>query len=157
MKWSDDTKPPTLPTHLLPPKSDPRIEGIPAAVEAELQAYLERDLVQTTNSDDDDDDDDNDNDNTVQVEDVIIDNDDDDADYGELVNNEFLSSFDQEIGPTGATIIHEGVLFAQYSNCHRELYYENCEIYGDDPNESEEAINRLANSTFHSNFLYDNM
>ena len=50
MKWSDDTKPPTLPTHLLPPRSNPRIEGIPAAVEAELQAYLERAQVETTNN-----------------------------------------------------------------------------------------------------------
>ena len=118
VKWSDDTKPPTLPTHLLPPKSDPRIKGIPAAVEAELQTYLERAQVQTTDNDGDDDD--NDYDTTVQVEDVINDNADvDDADYGELVNNEFLSPFDQEIGPTGATIIHDGVLFAQYSDCHR--------------------------------------
>ena len=103
---------------------------------------------------------------------MIDENVDDDADYGELVNNEFLSPFDQEIRPTGATIIHDGVLFAQYSNCHCELYYESCEIYGDDPNESEEAINRIANSSkvwtlcdnalslrddsiFHSELLYD--
>ena len=70
------------------------------------------------------------------------------------------------------TIEHDGVLFTQYSNCHRELYYESCEIYGDDPSESEEAINRIANSSevwtlcdnapsfgddsmFHSELLYD--
>ena len=66
--------------------------------------------------------------------------------YDELVNNEFFSPFDQEIGPTGETRMYDGVLFAQYSNCHNELYYELCEIYGDDPNDSKEAINRLANS-----------
>ena len=46
----------------------------------------------------------------------------DDADYEELINHEFLSPFDQEIGPIGATIMQESVLFAQYSNCHQELY-----------------------------------
>ena len=68
--------------------------------------------------------------------------------------------------------MHEGVLFAQYSNCHHELYYESCEIYGDDPEDSEQAQSRLANSgeitwdaihshslgddsEFQSDFLYD--
>mmetsp|Transcript_41755 Transcript_41755/g.46612 ORF Transcript_41755/g.46612 Transcript_41755/m.46612 type:complete len:242 (+) Transcript_41755:2105-2830(+) len=88
--------------------------------------------------------------------------------------NSYQRLIDQEIGPAGVTIIHDSVLFAQYSNCHHELYYESCEIYSDDPNESEEAINRLANSskawtlcdntaspslrddsTFHSKFQYD--
>ena len=96
----------------------------------------------------------------------------DDNDYGELVNNEFFSPFDQEIGPNGVTRMHDGVLLAQYSNCYQILYYESCEIYGDDLNDSEEAINRVANSgevswndvsspslgddsTFHSDFLCD--
>ena len=151
----------------MPPKLDPRVETIPSAVAAEIRAYLKQAHVET---------------NTVQVEDVTddeVDYDDadygepiDDADYGELVNNEFFSPFDQEIGPTGVTRMHDGVPFAQYSNYHHELYYESCEIYGDDPNDSEEAIDRLANSgevswnnasspslgddsTFHSDFLYD--
>ena len=75
-----------------------------------MRAYFNRAHVETTNSNDNDDDDDNEN--TVQVEDVIDDDNDDDDDYGELVNNEFLSLFDQDIGPTDATIIHDGVLFA---------------------------------------------
>ena len=82
-----------------------------------MQAYLERAQVQTTNSNGGGDDDDNDD--TIQVEDVIDNNDDDNATtYRELVNNEFLSPIDQEIGATGATIEHDGVHFAQYSNYH---------------------------------------
>ena len=76
--------------------------------------------------------------------------DDDDADYGEpidddddgeSVSNEFYSPFDQEIGPTGETRMYNDVLFAQYSNCHYELYYESCEIVSDNPNDSKDAIN----------------
>ena len=70
----------------------------------------------------------------------------DDDDDGELVNDEFYSPFEQPIGPTGETRMCDGVLFAQYSNFHHELYYQSCEIYGDDPNDSKEAIERLANS-----------
>ena len=33
-------------------------------------------------------------------------------------------------------------------NCHyREFYYKSCEIYGDDPAETEEAIARIAYSS----------
>ena len=43
------------------------------------------------------------------------------------------------------TIEHEGVLYAQY--CHYgELYYQSCEIYGDDPSKAKEAIDMMANS-----------
>ena len=125
----------------MPPKIDPRVEPIPAAIAAEIRAYLSQAHVEANN---------------IQVEDASddeVDDDDadygepiDDADYGELVNNEFFSPFDQEIGPTGETKLCDGVLFAQYSNCHHELYYESCEIYGDNPNDSKEAIERLANS-----------
>ena len=189
IKSSVNTKPPTSPTHLLPIKHDPRIVGIPAAVKREFQAYLEQAHVETTSSNGDDNDDDNNT--TVQVEDVFDASNSSESppakpsaslsesfdfdvnnDYGELVNNEFLPPFDQQIGPTGATIIHDGVLFAKYSNCHRELYYDSSEIYGDDPNESEETINRIANSSevwtlcdnapsleddsmFHFEFLYE--
>ena len=49
----------------------------------------------------------------IQVVDVIEDTNNDDATtYGEPVNNKFLSPIDQEIGPTGVTIKHDGVLFA---------------------------------------------
>ena len=33
-RWKDQIKTSTFPTHLLPPKSDPPIEGVPAAVAA---------------------------------------------------------------------------------------------------------------------------
>ena len=32
IRWKDQMKASTFPTHLLPPKSDPTIEGVPAAV-----------------------------------------------------------------------------------------------------------------------------
>ena len=135
-------KTPSFPTHLLPPKSNPRIEGVPAAVEAEFQSYLDRarvggmeqihDIVYyDSNSDvDDDNDDDDDDDNdtfhdTSQIEDVIEDSNDGDATiHGESINHEFLSLIGQEIRATGVTIKHEGVLYVQYSNYHRELYYK---------------------------------
>jgi len=163
IKWSADTKPPSLPTHLLQAKHDPRIIGVPAAVEKEMQAYLERAHAETTNSNGDDDV--NNNETAVQVEDVFDTSNSSESptakpsaslselfdydvnnDYGELVNDVFLSPFDH-IGPTGETIMDDGVLFAQYSNCHGELYYDSSEIYGDDLNDSEETINRLANSS----------
>ena len=82
VKWSVDTKPPSLPTHLLPsPKLDTRSERIPSAITAEIKAYLEQAQDETTNSNGDDNCDLNNN--TVQVEDVPDDNVDDDADYGE--------------------------------------------------------------------------
>ena len=164
---SSDTKPASFPTHLLPPKIDPRIETIPAAIAAKVRAYFTKAHNKT---------------NTVQVKDESDDEvDDDDAGYGEPidddddgepVNNEFYSPFEYQIGPTGENRMYDDVLFAQYSNCHHELYYESCEIYGDDPNDSKEAIERLANSgevswtdastpslgddsMFYEDFLYD--
>ena len=41
VKWTTDTKPPALPTHLLPPPRPPSIEGLPAAaVKAQLRSYF---------------------------------------------------------------------------------------------------------------------
>ena len=152
----------------MPPKIDPKVETISAAIAAKVKAYFIKAHDGT---------------NTVQVKDVSNDkvDDDDDACYGEptdddedgeSVNDEFYSPFEQQIGPTGETRMYDDVLFAQYSNCHHELYYESCEIYGDDPNDSKEAIQRLANSgeiswtktstpllrddsMFYEDFLYD--
>ena len=93
-------KTPSFPTHLLPsPKSDPQIKGVPAAVAAELQSYVDQarvhgmqqidDLVYyDSNSDEDDEDDDDTFHDAIQVEDVIEDTNDDDATtYGEQINN----------------------------------------------------------------------
>ena len=103
VKWTTDKKPPSLPTHLLPPPSTPRINGLPAAVEAQLRSYFGRTHVDADEVTDNNVDDDADYGEPI-----------DDADYGELVNNELFSAIDQEIGPTGTTIMHDGVLFAQY-------------------------------------------
>ena len=70
-------------------------------------------------------------------------NDDDDR---EPINNDFLPPVGQQDGATGAMYKHEGVLYAQYCHC-RELYYQSYEIYGDDPIETEEAIDRIAHSS----------
>ena len=75
-------------------------------------------------------------------------NDDDATIYGELINNEFLPPVGQEDGAIGVMIEHKGVLYAQY--CHfGDLYYQSCEIYGDDPTETEEAMNRMAHANYH--------
>ena len=105
-----------------------------------------------SNSYDDDDDDDTFHD-AIQVEDVIEDTNNDEATiYGEPIINEFIASVGQEDRATGVTIDHEGVLYAQYchttDDCHYgELYYQSCEIYRDDPAETEEAIDRMAHSS----------
>ena len=126
-----------------------------------------------SNADDNDDDADDTFHDTSQVENVIEDSNYGDAIiYGESINNEFISPIGQEIGATGVTIEHEGVLYAQYSNYHRKLYYTSCKIYRNDPAETEEAIDRIVHSSeiwtlcdnvpsfrddsmFHSELLYD--
>ena len=94
-------KTPTFPTHLLPPKSDPRIKGVPSVVATELQFYVDQAQVQgmqqiddlvyyDSNSDDDEYDDDTFHD-VIQVKNIIEDTNDDDAIiYREPINNEFL-------------------------------------------------------------------
>ena len=155
VKWKDQMKAPSFPTHLLPsPKRDSQIKGVPAAVAVELQSYVDQAQVQGTqqidncvyyNSNSDDDEDDNDTfHDVIQVEDVIEDTNNDDANiYGEPINNEFLPPAGQQDGTTGVTIEHEEVLYAQYYY-YGELYYQSCEIYGDDPAETKEAIDRMA-------------
>ena len=49
-------------------------------------------------------------------------------------------------GATGETIEHEGILHAQYCR-YGGLYYQSCEIYGDDPAKTEEAIDMMAHSS----------
>ena len=73
-------------------------------------------------------------------------NDDDDNIHGKPINNDFLQPVGQQEGATGAMYEHEGVLYTQYWH-YGELYYQSCEIYGDDPIETEEAIDRMAHSS----------
>ena len=84
---------------------------------------------------------------SIQVEDVTDDTDDDESTiYGETINNDFTVPVGTEDRATGVTIEYEGVLHAQY--CHfGEIYYQSCEIYGDDPEETDEAIEIMANSS----------
>ena len=173
IKLSPDTKPASFTKHLLPPKIDPRVETIPAALAVEVKAYFAKahNKANTTEANDDV------AGNGEPIDDEVHDNDagngeQNDEEVGKPVNDESYSPFDQPIGLTGETRIYDGVLFAQYSNCHHELFYQSCEIYGDDPNDSEEAIERLANSgevswsepstpslgddsMFYEDFLYD--
>ena len=89
----------------------------------------------------------------IQIEDVIDDTNADEATiYGEPINNKFIAPMGQEDGDTGVTMDHKGVSYAQYchtaDDCHyEELYYQSCEIYGDDHAETEEAIDRMAPSS----------
>ena len=73
----------------------------------------------------------------IQVEDVIDDTNDDDATiYREPINNNFIVPLGTDDGATVVTIKHEGILHAQY--CHySKLYYQSCEIYGDNPIKTE--------------------
>ena len=106
-----------------------------------------------SDSNDEDADDDEDDGSTfqdaIQVEDAIYDTDDDvheSVSYGETINNDFNVPVGTEDGATGVTIEYDGVLHAQY--CHfGDIYYQTCEIYGDDPDETDEAIEMMANSS----------
>ena len=98
---------------------------------------------------DDDEDDDSTFQDAIQVEDVMYDTNydvDESVIYGETINNDFTLPVGTEDGATGVTIEYDGVLHAQY--CHfGEIYYQSCEIYGDDPDETDEAIEMMANSS----------
>ena len=98
---------------------------------------------------DDDEDDDSTFQDAIQVEDTSYDTDDDideSVSYGETINNDFNAPVGTEDGATGVTIEYDGVLYAQY--CHfGEIYYQTCAIYGDDPDETDEAIEMMANSS----------
>ena len=108
-----------------------------------------------SDADDDDEDDDNTFQDTIQVENIVDDTNDDDATiYGEQINNEFIVPVGTEDGAIGVTIEHKGILHGQY--CHYgELFYQSCEIYGDDPAETEQAIDMTAYSS-ELWFLFDN-
>ena len=165
IRWKDQTKAPSFPSYLLP-KSDSLIKGVPTAVAAELQSYLDRAQVQgmeqigdlvycdsNSEADDDDEDDDDTFHDVIQVKDAIENTNDNEATiYGEPVNNEFIAPVGQKDGATGVTIYHKGVLYAQYchaaDDCHYgEFYYQLCGIYRDDPAKTEEAIDRMAHSS----------
>ena len=106
-----------------------------------------------SNSKADDDDDDYTFRDATQIQDVIKETkDEEDTIYGEPINNEFIAPVGQKDRATGVTIDNQGVLYAQYrhtaDDCrHGEFYYQSCEIYGADPVETEEAIDRMANSS----------
>ena len=98
-------------------------------------------------TDDNDEDDDHTFQDAIQVEDVIDDTDDDDVTiYGETINDDFIAPVGTEDGATGVTIEYEGILHAQYCY-YGELYYQLCEIYGNDHAKTEEAIDMMAHSS----------
>ena len=73
-------------------------------------------------------------------------NDDNDNVCGKPINIDFLQPVGQQEGATGAMYEYEGDLYAQY--CHYgEVYYQSCEIYGNNPTETEKAIDRIAHSS----------
>ena len=92
----------------------------------------------------------------IQVEDASYDTDDDEDDtdddddepisYEEIINNDFNTPVVYEEGDIGVTIKYDGVLHAQYCHCG-DIYYQPCEIYGDDPDATDEAIEIMTNST----------
>ena len=158
IRWKDQPKVSSFPTHLLP-KNDPPIKGVPAAVAKRLQSFLDRAQVQgmeqiddyvyyDSNSESDNDDEDNDHtfQDAIQVEDVIDGTDNDKATiYRETINNDFIAPVGIEDRVTRVTIEHEGILHAQYSH-YGELYYQSCEIYGDNPAETKKVIDIMAYS-----------
>ena len=100
-------------------------------------------------NDDDDEDDGSTFHNAIQVDDVTYDTDDkvdDSSSYGKTINNNYFLPVRTEDGATGVTIEVGGVLHVQYCHCN-EIYYQTCEIYGDDPDEIDEAIEMMVNSS----------
>ena len=98
---------------------------------------------------DDKEDDDSTFQDTIQVDDASYDTDDevdDSSSYGETINNDYFLPVGTEDGATGVTLEFDGVLHAQYCHCN-EIYYQTCEIYGDDPDETDEAIEMMINSS----------
>ena len=166
IRWKDQPQIPSFPDHLLH-KNDP-IEGVPSAVAKELQSLLDRAQVygmeqiddsvyydSNGEATDDDEDDDSTFQNAIQVEDAIYDTDDDVDEsliYKETINNNFTVPVGTKDGATGVTIEYDGVLHVQY--CHfGEIYYQSCEIYGDDPDKTDEAIEMMPTSVNHGLFV----
>ena len=65
--------------------------------------------------------------------------------HGKPIDNEFRHPIDQHKGATGMMFEQDGVAYVQYYLCG-ELYYTPYAIYGDDPEETNEAMIRMANS-----------
>ena len=141
IRWKDQQ--PHVPSfidHLLPS------EGVPTNVAKVMNSIRDRARAHEIEK----------NDGSIQVEDTSSDTDDDEDDtdndddkqtsYGETINNDFNAQVGYEEGGTGVTIEYDGILETQY--CHyKDIYYEPCEIYGDDPEATDEAIEMMANST----------
>ena len=95
-------------------------------------------------------------DGSIQVEDASSGTDDDEEvtdddndkpiSYGDTINNNFNVPVGYEEGATGVTIEFDNVLHVQYCHCG-DIYYQPIEIYGDDPDATDEAIEMMANST----------
>ena len=85
----------------------------------------------------------------IQVEVVTYDTDDEvdgSVSYRGTINNDLTLPVGAEDGATGVTIEYDSVLHTQY--CHfGEIYYQTCEIYRDDPDETDETIKTMANSS----------
>ena len=122
--------------------------------QARIHGMAQIDGVVYYDSNDEDSDDDVNDDSTfydtIQVESAIYDKDDDDNKpiYGEMINNNFNPPTGFEEGATGLTIDLDNVLHtAQYCHISGNLYYQPIEIYGDDPDATDEAIEMMANAT----------
>ena len=99
-----------------------------------------------SNSDgDDDQDDDSTFYDAMQVDSVSLDSNNDDDQMiknGETINNDFNAPIGFDEGATGITIEMDGVLHAQYCHCG-DIYYQPIEIYGDNPDATDEAIEMM--------------
>ena len=99
---------------------------------------------------DEDEDDDSTFHDTIQVTSASYDtdnNDDERISYGETINNNFNTPVNYEEGATGVTIELDSVLHAQYCHISGDLYYQPIEIYGNNPDATDEVIEMMANST----------
>ena len=151
IRWKDQPHIPSFPDHLLP------TEGVPTDVAKELQSLLDQARIYEMEQIDGsvyydrngEEDDDSTFQDTILVEDASYDTDnevDDSSSYGETINNDSFVPLGTEDGATGVTIEFDGVLHAQYCHCN-EIYYQTCEIYGDDPDKTDEAIEMMVNSS----------
>ena len=156
IRWKDQPRITSFPDHLLEKKE------VPTDIKREMKAMFERaqihgmaqidGMVYYDSNDEDPDDDVNDDStfhDTIQVESTIYDTDDDDNEpiHGKTINNNFNPSTGFEEGATGLTIELDNILHAQYCHSSGDLYYQPIEIYGDDPDATDEAIKMMANAT----------
>ena len=156
IRWKDQPRITSFPDHLL------EKEEVPTDIRREMKAMFEQarihgmaqiDGVVYYDSNDEETDGNGDNDSTfhdtIQVESAIYDTDDDDDEpiNGETINNGFNPPTGFEEGATGLTIELDNVLRAQYCHISGDLYYQPIEIYGDDPDAIDEAMELMANAT----------